>query len=935
MGLNNRVPSTKRGNAARLFGYDIFISFALGPLPRGTQSYASDLARRLRERDFTVFFSEDEAPPGERLDSSLRSALHRSKTLVVIANRGTLDDPRWVRTEVEEFRKRHPQRPIVSISVDGALRDASLASHVREWLAFDDKIWLDESQDAVVSGIASEDVVTRLATAPTRVRSNVNWRRVVRASIGTLVLLVIALGIAAKIANDSAARARSELRRALSLVLAAQAPTLLSGVRTGGDERAILELVAAHRIAPGPEVEAALLDGLLARRSLIKLISTAAPVTAVAFSPDGTRIASGNRDSHFAGISLGTGYHVRLWEASTGRPIGSPLDGHTDDIEAVAFSPDGTRLISASGDKTLRVWDVSSGRLHGVPLAGHTSAAFSPDGTRIISVADDDMLRLWDVQTQKQLKELSQGHKTGVDAVTFSRDGSRIVSGGFDPSVRVWNAKTGEQVGAGEAGAVQSVSVSPDGQHIVSGGRSLLKAQGDKDDELYLWEGVTGTLVRRELKGHQHVVNSVAWSGDGTRVASGSSDSTIRLWDPVTAQPAGPPLEGHRDSVNSVAFGHDGARLVSGGEDGTIRVWDVKAEASLGTPLPGKADGVSSVAISPDGSRIVSGERNGSVRFWDRDTGTPIGEPRAGHTSSVNALSFNPDGTRLVSASNDGMLRMWNTQSATPVGSPLEGHLGPVLCVAWSPDGRRIASGGHAWQNRQSVDHVVRLWDSDTGQLVATLEGHTGAIKSLAFSPDGRVLSGSADGTLRWWDVKTGRPDGAPIKADTTPVSSVAVSPDGSRIASASRWTVRTWDASTGRPTGAPFEGHSSAVAVVAFSPDGRRIVSGSWDHTLRVWDAQTGQSIGVPLQGHRGDVRSIAFSRDGRLIVSGSDDGDVRLWPAPNAWADLLGAKVTRNMSRDEWREWVSGEIDYIVQCPGLPVPPDASPASSPPPKR
>src|SRR5271166_3942437 len=84
----------KRNNAARLFGYDVFISFALGAPPRGTHSYASDLARRLRERDITVFFSEDEAAPGEHLDSALLRALRRSRTLVVVANRGTLEEPR-------------------------------------------------------------------------------------------------------------------------------------------------------------------------------------------------------------------------------------------------------------------------------------------------------------------------------------------------------------------------------------------------------------------------------------------------------------------------------------------------------------------------------------------------------------------------------------------------------------------------------------------------------------------------------------------------------------------------------------------------------------------------------------------------------------------------------------------------------------------------
>ena len=118
-GTMSSAPPT-RGNASRLFGYDLFISFALGPAPRGTHSYASDLARRLRERDFTVFFSEDEAAPGDQLDGTLRRALHRSRALIVIANRGTLKDPRWVRTEVEEFTSRHPDRPAILINVGGA-----------------------------------------------------------------------------------------------------------------------------------------------------------------------------------------------------------------------------------------------------------------------------------------------------------------------------------------------------------------------------------------------------------------------------------------------------------------------------------------------------------------------------------------------------------------------------------------------------------------------------------------------------------------------------------------------------------------------------------------------------------------------------------------------------------------------------------------------
>ena len=187
----NKSSAPKRNNATRVFGYDLFISFALGPPPRGTHSYASDLARRLRERDFTVFFSEDEAAPGEQLDSTLLKALHRSRNLVVIVNRGTLEEPRWVRTEVEEFRRRHADRPIIPISVAGALQDATLAEHTL-WLQCNDKIWLDECDDAVAQGIASDEVVARLAMAPVGRSSNVKWRWIVRAVVSVLVVLTVA-----------------------------------------------------------------------------------------------------------------------------------------------------------------------------------------------------------------------------------------------------------------------------------------------------------------------------------------------------------------------------------------------------------------------------------------------------------------------------------------------------------------------------------------------------------------------------------------------------------------------------------------------------------------------------------------------------------------------------------------------------------------------
>ncbi|KIM63729.1 hypothetical protein SCLCIDRAFT_116601, partial [Scleroderma citrinum Foug A] len=530
------------------------------------------------------------------------------------------------------------------------------------------------------------------------------------------------------------------------------------------------------------------------------------------------------------------------------------LQGHTNCVTSVAFSPNGTRVVSGSHDTTVRVWDVERGVQIDSPLQGHTKTVtlinFSPDGRRIVSGSDDKTVRIWDAEKGVQIGGPLQGHTDYVRSVAFSPDGTRIVSGSHDETVRVWDAERGVQIG-------------------------------------------------NPLQGHTHLVTSVAFSSDGTRIVSGSNDKTMRIWDPKRGVQIGSPLEGHTDNVRSVAFSPDGKKIVSGSDDATVRIWDAESSVQIGGPLQGHTEYIASVSFSPDGTRVVSGSDDETVkvwdaesgvqiggslegsddqtvRIWDAEKGVQIGSPLQGHTDYVRSVSFSPNGTRIVSGSNDKTVRIWDAERGFQIGSPLQGHTRYVRSVAFSPDATRIVSGSH--------DETVRVWDAEMGvQIGNPLQGHTDYVTSVAFSFDGtRIVSGSFDESVRVWDIEQGVQIGSPLEGHTDYVTSVAFSPDGMRIVSGSDdKTVRIWDAERGVQIGSLLQGHTHHVTSVAFSHDGTRIVSGSDDQTVRIWDAERGVQIGSPLQGHTDCVTSVAFSPDGTRIISGSHDWTMRVWNA------------------------------------------------------
>jgi WD40 repeat protein/serine/threonine protein kinase len=546
------------------------------------------------------------------------------------------------------------------------------------------------------------------------------------------------------------------------------------------------------------------------------------------------------------------------------------LKGHTGPVTGVAWSPDGTRLASASVDDTVRVWDLGTGRA-AVTLKGHkagvTGVAFSPDGRRLASASFDQTVRLWDLDGGRAVLTL-EGHDGFVSGVAFRPDGRQLASASLDGKVRLWDLPSGRETQAlrGPTDGVTAVAWSPDGRRLACAG----------DRTVRVWY-VAGGREALTLRGHTGVVWGVAWSPDGKRLASASEDRTIRVWDVESGQ-AALTLKGHTGGAWGVAWSPDGQRLASASLDRTVRVWDLAGGREDST-LKGHTDLVRGVAWSPDGRRLASASVDQTVRIWNVVVGWQA-DTLTGHADGVKALAFSADGRQLVSASADKTLRVWDVAGGQGAGAPLRGHGGAVWAVASSWDGRQLASA--------SEDRTVRVWDVPGGREVAILTGHAAGVNGVAFRRDGLLLaSGSTDGTVRLWDLPSGREARPPLKGHTKFVSGVAFSPDGTRLASASGdGTVRVWDVATGRGT-LTLKGHTAAVWGVAFSPDGLRLASASFDQTVRVWDLRSGREA-LTLRGHTGVVWGVAWSPDGTRLASASEDRTVRLWDLPSGRTTL-----------------------------------------------
>jgi WD40 repeat protein len=496
-------------------------------------------------------------------------------------------------------------------------------------------------------------------------------------------------------------------------------------------------------------------------------------IFSISFHPNGNMLASAAAEPL-----------IRLWDVRDGSARGA-FEGHSDWVSKVAFSDDGTLMASGGRASQIIVWDVDGWSLTQRHLIeGHTNWVFAldfnPDSTLFASGAADGTLRLWDVETGEIVGQPVADHLGWVRVVEFSADGSLLVSGSQDQQIILRDPTTGRRLRdvpplTAHAGEVFDLSLRSEGTQMLS---------ADQDGNLLLWDTNLRQPFSTEMNTLEGEIYDIAYSPDGSQMVVTSTAGTVTALDPATGAWVADAASEEREVVRA-AYSPDGALLAYAVADGTVGLreaatdnWIAKIEANDGPTwdiafhpsepllatvgtgntvrfwntgdgslsdeftLPTEAD-LQTVVFSRDGAVYVVGDTDGAI-FVVNDG---VQQTLEGHTDTITRLAFSNDGTLLASASRDNTAILWDTTTWTQVGLPLADHDNWVLDLAFNNDDTFLATG--------SRDATIILWDVATQRPIGLpFENRTGWVWSVAFAPDGTsLMTGSRGGELAAWST--------------------------------------------------------------------------------------------------------------------------------------------------------------------------------------
>jgi WD40 repeat protein len=874
--------------ARRFYKYQAFISYSHkldGGFAAALQKSIEQLGKPwYRRRAVEIFRDQTDLAANPDLWPRIVAALDQSKYLLLLGSTAAAQSP-WVAKELARWVSNYDVSKIVIALTDGNIvwdqarsdfdwRQTTAVPQMLAGAFKSEPLWADfrEATSTKENAAGFRQGAINIAAglremAPRDLDSEDlrQHRRTIRfATAGLITLLMLTIG--AIVATVNALHER-DLAKARELAALSQAATATD------PETGVLLALRAETVLPTPQGEQALRQALPRSYSKSLFRTDGTYFNQLAFSPDGKRIVTASGTSSFLG---------------------------------------------AKGDFKARVWDLQNGRVQAVftntkPLA---NAAFSPDGRFVLAVGPGSGAWLWAPETGKVVADFS-GRETTVNSAAFSADGLHVVTGCANGSAFVWSTAGGNvPLELKHSDSVNDVSFSPDGLSVLTAtgkkklldnltmgffinrksrfvatvwdarsgkerfqlegsGEPILMARFSPDGKriitvsgaegAVLWDARNGRRVT-ELRGHTAAIRALAFSGDGRFVATASEDTTARVWDADTGA-LHADLRLHRQPLTAIGMSNDGRFVVTAGADSYAVVWDVATAKPLGE-LRGHASAITGLALSPDRQSVATTSYDGTVRLWRIPAGEIV-EPM-GPVGTVVNMALSSDGERILVENSDKQVGVWARRTGTKIAA-LNG------AVAWSADGKRVVA--------TDSDRAV-VYDGGTGAVIKELKGEwSRAFEALALSPNGErlavTLNGGGAATLTIWDVAA-----AKVLASTTidmqvEPSSLQYSSDGSRL------VMRAFVSG-----GSELRDGVSGALIARFAGDVIRLSQGG----QQLLEVDGGQCVSNVYDAHSGTKQATftfpggdcfhlsdgAMSQDGRYALVLDAKGEAAVWDVP-----------------------------------------------------